>query len=139
VSMRRYFYSDRGKDYMLVGVPWSWIDSAPEGDLIIDPTTTVTSSNDTYLQDATNFGSSTSLVIGKSSGANKKRTIIPGLRHRVARRAPGQANSTSNKTTIRMVYFGMTASQVKIVNFKQRNDDANDIVKIICAKQFSIT
>ncbi|MDZ7360478.1 MAG: hypothetical protein ONB46_07090 [candidate division KSB1 bacterium] len=39
VSMRRYFYSDRGKDYMLVGVPLSWMDSAPEGDLIIDPTT----------------------------------------------------------------------------------------------------
>jgi len=23
VSLRRNFYSDRGKDYMLVGVPWS--------------------------------------------------------------------------------------------------------------------
>ncbi|MGH7596879.1 MAG: hypothetical protein ACREOI_11045 [bacterium] len=32
ISLRRYFYSDRGKDYMLVGVPWSWIDSAPEGE-----------------------------------------------------------------------------------------------------------
>lgn len=61
---------------MLVGVPWSWIDSAPEGDLIIDPTTTVTSSNDTYLQDATNHGSSAPLIIGKSSGTDKKRTVI---------------------------------------------------------------
>ena len=51
-SIKRIFYSQGGKNYMLVGVPWSWINSAPTGDLIIDPTTTVTNSDDTYLQDA---------------------------------------------------------------------------------------
>ena len=75
-SIKRIFYSQGGKNYMLVGVPWSWLNSSPQGDLIVDPTTTVTSSNDTYLQDATNYGSSTSLIIGKSSGTDKKRTII---------------------------------------------------------------
>jgi len=53
----------------------NWINSAPAGDLIIDPTT-ITNSDDTYLQDATNFGSNTSLVIGKSTGSYKKRTLI---------------------------------------------------------------
>ncbi|MGI0015117.1 MAG: hypothetical protein ACREBU_17015, partial [Nitrososphaera sp.] len=55
ISLRRYFYSDRGKDYMLVGVPWSWIDSAPEGDLIIDPTTSVATSEDVWLENTSNF------------------------------------------------------------------------------------
>jgi len=76
LGIKRVFYSQGGKNFMLVGVPLNWINSAPAGDLIIDPTTTVTNSDDTYLQDATNFGTNTSLVIGKSSGSFKKRTII---------------------------------------------------------------
>jgi len=74
VSLRRYFYSDRGKDYMLVGVPWNWIDSAPEGDLIIDPTT----NKDVRLYDAGNYGSDTKLAVGKFPNANsyKARTLV---------------------------------------------------------------
>ena len=75
-SLRRYFYSQGGKNYMLVGVPLSWISSAPAGDLVIDPTTTVIGNDDVYLQDATNSGSNSSLIIGKSTGTDKKRTII---------------------------------------------------------------
>jgi hypothetical protein len=45
VSLQRYFYSDRGKHYLLAGVPWSWINVAPAGTLIIDPTITVTNSS----------------------------------------------------------------------------------------------
>jgi hypothetical protein len=76
ISVKRYFYSDRGKHYMLAGVPWNWINTAPAGALIIDPLATVTNSDDTRLQDAGNYGSGTSLVIGKPSGGNKRRTII---------------------------------------------------------------
>lgn len=74
--VKRVFYSLGGKYLLLLGVPWSWINSAPAGDLIIDPTTTVTNSDDTYLQEATNFGTNISQVIGKSTGSYKKRTII---------------------------------------------------------------
>jgi RHS repeat-associated protein len=78
VSMRRYFYSDRGKDYMLVGVPWSWIDFAPAGDLIIDPTTNAATSDDVRLYDAGNYGSDTKLAVGKfqNTGNLKARTLI---------------------------------------------------------------
>jgi RHS repeat-associated protein len=78
VSLRRYFYSDRGKDYMLVGVPWSWIDSAPEGDLIIDPTTNAATNEDVRLYDTGNYGNDTKLAIGKfpSGGTLKARTLI---------------------------------------------------------------
>jgi hypothetical protein len=76
VSVKRYFYSEKGKHYMLVGVPWNWINTAPAGTLIIDPTTTVTNSEDTRLQDAGNYGSGTTLAIGKPSGGNKRRVII---------------------------------------------------------------
>lgn len=78
VSMRRYFYSDRGKDYMLVGVPWNWIDSAPEGDLIIDPTTNAATSVDVRLYEAGNHGSDTKLAVGKFTNANnyKARKLI---------------------------------------------------------------
>jgi hypothetical protein len=90
-NLTRFFYSDRGKHYLLAGVPWNWINTAPAGALIIDPLATVTNSDDTWLQDAGNYGSGTSLVIGKPSGGNKRRTIIPGLPKALA----GQANSTS--------------------------------------------
>jgi RHS repeat-associated protein len=78
VSMRRYFYSDRGKDYMLVGVPWNWIVAAPEGDLIIDPTTNAAASEDVRLYDAGNYGSDTKLAVGKfqNTGNLKARTLI---------------------------------------------------------------
>lgn len=78
INLRRYFYSDRGKDYMLVGVPWSWIDSAPVGDLIIDPTTSVATSEDVWLENTSNFdGHSAGLLIGKAADPYpKKRTII---------------------------------------------------------------
>jgi RHS repeat-associated protein len=78
VSMRRYFYSDHDKDYMLVGVPWNWIDSAPEGDLIIDPTTNAAASVDVRIYDTANYGSDTKLAVGKFPNANnyKARTLI---------------------------------------------------------------
>jgi RHS repeat-associated protein len=78
VSMRRYFCSDRGKDYMLVGVPWNWIDAAPEGDLIIDPTTNAATGDDVRLYDTANYGTSTILAVGKfpSGGTLKARTLI---------------------------------------------------------------
>ncbi len=77
-SVRRYFYSDRGKDYMLVGVPWDWIDTAPVGDLIIDPTTSVATSEDVWLENTSNFDqNSAGLLIGKAANPYpKKRTII---------------------------------------------------------------
>jgi hypothetical protein len=78
VSMRRYFYSDRGKDYMLVGVPWNWVNSAPEGDLIIDPTTNAATSEDVRLYDGSNYGNETRLAVGKFPNTNnyKARTLI---------------------------------------------------------------
>jgi hypothetical protein len=66
-----------GKNYLLVGVPWSWIDSAPTGDLVIDPTTSVGASDDVWLEDnATGLGSSTQVIIGKAANYPKKRTLI---------------------------------------------------------------
>jgi hypothetical protein len=91
VSLKCFLYSDRGKHYVLAGVPWQWINTVPAGDLIIDPITTVTNSDDTRLQDTGNYGSGTTLAVGKPSGGNKRRTIIPGLPKALA----GQASSTS--------------------------------------------
>lgn len=61
---------------MLVGVPLDWINSAPAGDLIIDPTTTVTTSDDVRLLDASNYGAGGSLSVGKKAGVNKSRSLI---------------------------------------------------------------
>ncbi len=75
-TIRRYIYTDRGKDYMLVGVPWSWVNQASKGNLIIDPTVVVAQPADVYLQDTFNHGASTSLIIGKTAGVSKKRTLL---------------------------------------------------------------
>ncbi|MGH7495435.1 MAG: DNRLRE domain-containing protein [bacterium] len=61
---------------MLVGVPWSWVNTAPAGDLIIDPTAYVDYASDTRLQNATKYGSDLELIVGKKAGVVKKRTII---------------------------------------------------------------
>jgi hypothetical protein len=76
ISVLRRFYSDRGKDYLLVGVPYSWITSSPAGTLIIDPTVKAAASEDTWLESTGINGNSTQFLIGKTSGNNKKRTLI---------------------------------------------------------------
>jgi RHS repeat-associated protein len=101
VSLRRYFYSDRGKDYMLVGVPWSWIDAAPEGDLIIDPTTNAATSVDVRLYDDNNYGNDTRLAIGKFPNASnyKTRTLIKFDLSGIA------SNATVLRATMNLKYF----------------------------------
>jgi len=39
INVTRVFSSQRGKDYLLVGVPYTWLEAAPKGTLIVDPTT----------------------------------------------------------------------------------------------------
>lgn len=75
--VKRIFYSLNGKYLLLVGVPWSWVNSAPAGDIIIDPTASVTNSDDVRLYDGNNYGTSTILAVGKFlSGGFKARTLI---------------------------------------------------------------
>jgi hypothetical protein len=86
ISLRRYFYSDRGKHYMLVGVPcrrahvepWSWIDSAPAGTLIIDPSVSAAVNADVWLEALWNHdGHEAGLLIGKAAACcPKKRTLV---------------------------------------------------------------
>ena len=62
---------------MLVGVPYNWVTGSPAGTLIIDPTTSVATSEDVWLEDAFNCDShSAGLLIGTAAGYPKKRTII---------------------------------------------------------------
>jgi len=103
-SVKRIFYSQGGKYSMLIGVPWSWINSSPQGDLIIDPTTTAIGNDDVYLQDATQYGSNTSLVIGKSTGTNKKRTIIKFDVSSIS------SNATVINAQMKLRYYGVTGS-----------------------------
>ena len=77
ISLQRYFYSQAGKHYMLVGVPYNWITGSSAGALIIDPTTSVGASDDVWLEDnAAGLGSSTQFLIGKAASYPKKRTLI---------------------------------------------------------------
>jgi len=54
----------------------SWISSALAGDLIIDPTTTVTNSSDVRLMDGGFYGSGGSLSIAKNTGVSKSRSLV---------------------------------------------------------------
>ncbi len=80
VPVFRVFNTQQGRHYLFVGVPWTWVNDAPAGPLIIDPTVTIDNSNnafrDTRLQTATNFGTDVTLMVGKKSDSVKKRTII---------------------------------------------------------------
>ena len=70
------FSSQRGKDYVLVGVPYAWLDAVPKGTLIIDPTTTASVSDDTWLESTGINGGSSFFIIGKAYGYPKKRALI---------------------------------------------------------------
>jgi len=76
INVTRVFSSQRGKDYVLVGVPYTWLEAAPKGTLVIDPTTTASASDDVWLEGTLNNGSSTQFLIGKAAGFAKKRTLI---------------------------------------------------------------
>jgi RHS repeat-associated protein len=122
-SVRRYFYSDRGKDYMLVGVPWSWINSAPQGTLIIDPTTSVATSADVWIENLANKNSYTILLIGKAAGYNRKRTLI---KFNVASSGiPGSA--TVLNARMKMKYF--TAVQTDASPWIDRWVQAHQLLK----------
>ena len=64
-------------------MPWSWFETAPIGDLIIDPTVNAATSADVRLYDDNNYGNDTPQggAIGKFPNANnyKTRTLLPGL------------------------------------------------------------
>ena len=76
VNIKRIFYSQDDKTYLLIGVPWNWMNGAPAGELIIDPTTTITNSSDVRLMDGGFYGSGASLSIGKNTGVNKSRSLV---------------------------------------------------------------
>jgi len=76
VNVKRIFYSQDGKTYLLIGVPWNWINSVPAGDLIIDPTTSITDNRDVRLMDGGFYGTGASLSIGKNAGVNKSRSLV---------------------------------------------------------------
>jgi len=76
--VKRIFYSQGGKYLLLVGIPWSWLEIAPSGNLIIDPTTNAATNEDVRLYDAGNYGSDTKLAVGKfpNAGNWKSRSLI---------------------------------------------------------------
>jgi hypothetical protein len=81
VPVLRVFATLQGRHYLYLGVPWSWVNTAPAGPLIIDPTITIDDNlddvtRDTRLQNATNWGSDATLMVGKKSDSVKKRTLI---------------------------------------------------------------
>jgi len=76
VNVKRIFYSQDGKTYLLIGVPWSWVNTAPFGDLIIDPTTTVTNSTDVRIMDTGYYGPGGSLSIAKNTSVSKSRSLV---------------------------------------------------------------
>jgi len=77
-NLKRVFFSQNGKHYLLVGVPWTWINSSPAGALIIDPTTNAATNEDVRLYDAGNYGTDTKLAVGKfpNTGNLKSRSVI---------------------------------------------------------------
>ncbi|NUM79132.1 DNRLRE domain-containing protein, partial [candidate division KSB1 bacterium] len=75
IPVRRIVYSERGKNYLLIGVPWRWVREAAPGPLIIDPTTNLTASDDTYLYGANNINNS-QLFVGKYQCTDKKRALV---------------------------------------------------------------
>lgn len=81
VPVFRVFNTQQGKHYLLIGVPWTWVNAAPNGPLIIDPTITIDNNlddvtRDTRLQNATKWGSDATLMVGKKSDSVKKRSVL---------------------------------------------------------------
>jgi len=112
-KIRRYIYTERGKDYMYVGVPWEWVNNAAKGNLIIDPTTTAATNQDTRLEDASNYGSGVTLTIGKPAGLVKRRTILKfdltGI----------PANATVLNAQMKLYYFSNSSTGTPIDRWVQ--------------------
>jgi len=78
-KLKRRFITRNGKLFVVSGVPYSWITSIPNGDVVIDPTLTITpgASDDTWLENTTVKGGQTLLIVGKHGGGYpKKRTLV---------------------------------------------------------------
>ncbi|MCK6562449.1 DNRLRE domain-containing protein, partial [bacterium] len=106
VRVRRIFYTQQGKNHLLIGVPWRWVRAAAPGPLLIDPTIYNDYATDTRLQSATNVGSETTLMVGKKSGQVKKRTIIKfDLQY-----SSIPSNATVLNAQLQLYYFNATVA-----------------------------
>ena len=73
----RRFYSERGKHFFAVGVPYSWIANAPAGDIVIDPTVATGATQDVWLETASNLNAhAAGLLVGKAGLGLTKRTLV---------------------------------------------------------------
>ncbi|MFQ5638398.1 MAG: DNRLRE domain-containing protein [bacterium] len=76
--VQRFFYTERGKHFLLAGVPWSWVRYQPKGTVVIDPSTAAATLDDVWLESAGNFNThSAGLLVGNAGGGpSKKRTLV---------------------------------------------------------------
>ena len=78
IKLKRRILSRNGKIYLIAGVPYSWMTSQVQGDIVIDPTIVVKeqATDDTWLEDYSPKGTNNLLIVGKAAYYPKKRTTL---------------------------------------------------------------
>ena len=77
-QLKRRIVTHNGKVYVITGVPYTWLTALPEGDVVLDPTFSVSPGavDDTWLELNSVKGYQPLLIIGKHINYPKKRTLL---------------------------------------------------------------
>lgn len=77
--MLRRFYNSGNNNLMLTGVPLNWLNSQPQGTVVLDPTVSLSPpTDDTWIENGldSNFGSYTQIRIGRMAANPYKRSLV---------------------------------------------------------------
>lgn len=77
IDLKRRIITRNGKIYVVSGVPYNWINSLPQGRVVIDPAPVVSNiAEDTWLEFNSVKGDEEFLIVGKSGVTPKKRSLL---------------------------------------------------------------
>lgn len=74
----RHFYSRGDANYVLTGVPYTWLQAQPPGTIVLDPSVSIDASDDVWIEynSSNNFNGYDHIRIGRGNSFGRKRSLL---------------------------------------------------------------
>ncbi|MCB0303402.1 MAG: DNRLRE domain-containing protein [Calditrichaeota bacterium] len=111
-NLKRRIMRLNGKIFVISAVPYAWLQSLPEGEVVIDPTLQVLeAAEDTWIENSNNYGSDSRLIVGRVLGSSAiKRSVLKFPIDEL----PPYANIT--RADLNIYYHGIGGLSVNFIN-----------------------
>jgi|GEM_PF-2403583 len=111
-KLKRRFIRRNGKNFVVSGMPYSWISNLAPGTVVLDPTIVVSedASHDTWIENTATHGTDHRLIVGTQLGYPKKRTLVKFPVDLIP------SNATILDATMKLYYHGIGGSQSNFID-----------------------